>query len=594
MKKLPVQSLNFETIKENFRDFLKDNPTYQDWNFEASGISTLLNISSYQTHYIGFFVKMLLDEAFTESAHTRQALLSHAKRVSYIPKGRKAARAELKLTVNTDTVSEPAERLIAIERGTTFTSVNIDDDQRIFTILDGINLTDRFVDGSDVQYVSDTIVVYEGALRTWNFIVDSSVVNQKFVIRDPNIDIDTIRVRVKPDEESSSSQSYTLVQDVLDLQPDDPVFYVTTDESGYYQIFFGNNVFGNQPDDANVIEVTYISTNGLTGNGARAFEFNAPASGGAATNIGNFEDFVTETLTVAHGGLEPETVDELRFNIPNHWRRQGRAFTVPDFRSILTSEFRNISSINVWGGEENAIRNYGKIFVSIKPKFSDRLTSRSREEIKTRLLERYGYVGVDVVFVDPDFIEIDVDVTVKIDKRKTNMTNFEIRNSILDRISTYNSVNMSQFDQFFSEVDFLDSLREDYEFIRTVYCSKTLRKQYEHLQGSDSTNVVNFSNPIKPGSLSTGSISYGGTSVTIMDDSKGALYFMFNGAKIDAGTIDYATGIIQYKLPRTAKITGYENANFGLLEISVSPQIPDVNTSQNNIVRISKTKVTVT
>lgn len=594
MRNLPVQSLNFDSIKENFKQFLKSDPNYKDFNFEGSGISTQLNILSYNTHYIGYFVKMLLDEAFVDSSHTKQALLSHAKRVGYIPKGMQAARATLRMKINTDTSSEPVSKNIIIERGTTFSAKNSLDDNRTYSILDGIVLSNRTVSGTDVQYVSDEFLVYEGSLRKYRFITDTSVVNQRFQIKDKNIDISTIRVSVKPDENSSSSFEYQLARDVVDIDSKDLVFYVTTDEHGYYQVFFGDNVFGQQPDNNSIIEVTYISTNGPEGDGAKEFSFNSPASGGPDTNIGNFEDYVIEVVSPAAGGLLPETVDDLKFSIPSHYRRQNRAFTVQDFRSILLSEFRNIDSINVWGGEDHSVKNYGKIYISIKPKFAQRLTSQAREEIKSRLIHRYGWVGMDPVFVDPEFLTVDVDIHAKIDQKKTNRSIQEIRNDLLERVNQYNEHELSRFDRYLSDVELINYIREGFEdYIPTAFSKKKIHKNVKHLHGSDSTNSTLFGNPIVPGTVKSSNLTYGSLYVHIRDDGKGKLK-LFNGEvdmKIQAGEVDYSSGRIDFKIPKSAKASGYEASTIGLIEFAAIPSNPDIETNLNNIVQIGKVQV---
>lgn len=594
MRNLPVQSLNFDSIKENFKQFLKANPNYKDFNFEGSGISTQLNILAYNTHYIGYFVKMLLDESFVDSSHTRQSLLSHAKRVGYIPKGMQAARATLRMYIDTDTSSEPASKTILIERGTTFSAKNSLDDNRTYSILDGIVLNDRTVSGSDVRYSSEEFLVYEGSLRKYRFITDSSVLNQRFTIKDKNIDISTIRVSVRPDEHSSTAFDYHLIQDVVDVSSDDMVYYVTTDEHGYYQVFFGGDIFGIQPDNNSIIEVTYISTNGPEGDGAKEFEFNPPSPGGPDTNVGNFEDYSIEVVSPAAGGLLPETIDDLKFAIPNHYRRQNRAFTAQDFRSILLSEFRNIDSINIWGGEDHVVKDYGKIYISIKPKYAQRLTTQAREEIKNRLIHRYGWVGMDPVFVDPEFLTVDIEVHAKIDQRKTNKSIQEVRNDVLSRVNQFNEEELSRFDRYLSDVELLNYVREGAEeYIPTAYTKKKMRKDVKHLHGSDATNSTMFSNPIVPGSLVSSNLTYGSLYVHIRDDGNGNLK-LFDGMrdmKIQAGSVNYQVGRVDFKIPKAAAVSGYESSTIGLIEFSATPGNPDIETNLNNIVQIGRVQV---
>lgn len=584
MKNLPVNSLNFEDIKQNLKDFLKGNELYKDWNFEASGISTLLNTLAYQTHYIGYFVKMLLDEAFIDSAHTRQALLSHAKRESYIPKGKKAAQAEVVLKINTTLANEPLSRNIEIRRGDKFNSTNNNQDQRVFNVLDGSIAYTRIVDGSNVTYTSDVIRIYEGTLRTWNFVVDESVVNQKFVIRDPNCDVDTLRVRVRENSSSTKFTEFRLASDISDLSPTANAYFVSTDEHGFYQIFFGGGVFGVNLSNGNAIEVTYISANGESGNGAKSFTYVPQSPTGYTYNV--------ETVSAASGGAEPQTIEELRFAIPNHVRRQNRILTADDAREYLISEYRNIDSINVWGGETNSQRDYGKLYVSIKPKFADHLTALSKAQIREEISKR-GYAGIDVVFQDPDFINTDLTLVVKLDMRKTNKTQAEVYNELRARALEYNDTFLSKFNNILSDIEMLNFIRGDEPAVTSIYSRKTLFKNHSHLHNTSSTNEVNFSNALEPSTVVSDAITYGTNSVTIKDDGKGLLH-LYKGNSVflrNIGTIDYAAGTLKYALPAATRIAGYETSTFGILKITATPANPDIATSQNNIVRLASVKV---
>lgn len=587
MKNLPVQTLEFEGIKDNLKSFLKGNPAYNDFNFEGSGISTLLNILSYNTHYIGYFVKMLLDEAFVDSAHTRSAMLSHAKRTGYIPKGKRAASAGVTLKINTTLAEEPASHYLNVPRGSTFVSANNTQDTRVFTVVDGSTIYKRSVSGSNVTYTSDPIEIYEGEIRSWKFKVDATVLNQRFIIRDNDIDIDTIRVRVKENDLAVNFREYHLASGISDIGPTSEVFFVTTDENGYYQVFFGNGVFGVQPQNDNLIEVTYIGTNGETGNGAKTFTFNPS---GALAAFNNFE---VVTLSNSSGGREAETTEELKFSVPHHFRRQSRLVTADDYRSILLGEFRNIDSMNVWGGEENTRRDYGKVYVSIKPRNSERLTALAREQIREQFVKKMGVVGSDVVFVDPDFIEVDLTIFAKIDLRKTSKSLPEMITQISDRIQEYNSTQLSKFDSILSDIGLLNFVRNSDESITSIYSNKIIGKNYLHLHGTTASQIVSFGNPIVPGSLNSTSVVLVGSTYSIKDDMQGALSLVDSSGKkyMAVGTVDYDKGTFTYMLPAAARIADFELSTYGRVYFTAAPTRPDITTYLNNIVRISKIKV---
>lgn len=588
---IPVQGLNFADLKASFQAFLKGDPHYKDYNFDTSGISSLLNILSYHGHYLGYYIKMMLDESFTDSAHLRQSLLAHAKRTGYIVNGKRSARADVKLSLNIPLVDDPISQNVVIPKGLNFTGANNASDSRVYNIIDDVVMYTRSVSGSVVTYTSPTFTIYEGSLETNRFLVNGADTNQRFIIRDRDIDVSTLRVDVAPFEGSANVEQYQLADDIFELNGESKVFFVTTNEDGYYQIFFGNDVFGVKPSNNNVISCRYISTGGESGNGAKLFTFNP-------TGFGISPDFSTETISVASGGMEEENVESLRFTIPHHFRRQNRIVVESDYRAVLLSEFRNIDSLNVWGGERNGQREYGKVFISIKPKFADSLTASARNEIRKSVIEKYGAIGIDIEFVDPQFIETDVNVYGRVDQRKTNDSLRVLEGKILNRIQVFNTETLSKFDTILSDVQLLDFLKADLPAIITIYTTKNLRKKQAVIHKSTSTNRIEFSNTIVPG-VTSSTIRYAGADCYLKDDGIGGLFLVNSSTDVPlftktSGTVDYSNGTIDFVLPTFAEIKGFEGLYSGIIEFKVTPKAPDVNTSLNNIVRIAATKVSLT
>lgn len=596
MLNLPVQSLEYTDLRAAFVDFLKSDNAYKDFNYDASGVSTQMNLMAYHAHMLGFFVKMLLDESFVDSAHTLQAQRSHAKKTGYVPKGRRAARADVKLSISMSDVDAPVNNLVLIPATASFTGTNTAQDTRVFNVIDDVNATTRSDFGGVVTYTSPEITVYEGTRQTWKFKVDTGVVGQNFVIKDANADLDTIRVKIRPNALSTEFRTFLPARFVDDIAPDSEIYYVTTNEEGFYQIFFGENVYGAQPENGNVIEVTYIACNGESGNGAKTFSFNPPSSAGQPPyHVGHFEDFDVEVVSHSAGGMEPETVDSLRFTIPNHVRRQNRIVTESDYVGILMQEFRNIDSLSVWGGEKAAQVDYGKVYCSIKPRNSQYLTGSAKREISERIVSTFGVVGAEVVFVDPEYIDAEVTVSVKVNKSKTDLGNSEIEATVAQRIWTYSDTKLNKFKTFLSDVEMLNEARADDSFIASLYSSKTLSKDVTVVYGSTGTTTTGFSNPIRAGTLRSSAFTYGDKSIHVRDES-GALYLFDGNTKYlptSVGTIDYDSGAVAFSFPSSARVTGFDEL-FGVVRFTGEAVNPDVNTSLNNIVRITQVRVKVT
>lgn len=605
---LTINSLDYPEIRDNLVSFLQSqldsagNPIYQDFDFQASGISTLINLLSYNTHYIGYYIKMLLNESFIDSAVKRESLLSKAKLSGYIPRGKTSARADIKLSINIDVSNseqyEPSSKSILIPRGTSFSGVNNDQDQRVFYTVD-----DLFIKNIDnslypiINYISDTFTIYEGKLQEWKFKIDTSLLNQRYIIQDKSIDIDTIRMIIIPDGLITGDE-YFLASNVFDVTSTSKVFYLTTQEDGFYEIIFGNNIFGKSPSNKSIVYLYYISSNGESGNGCKKFQFNKPSQDiPTENNIGNWEDFnvITETGTISSGGCEPETVDSLRFTIPHHNRRQNRIVTSDDYKSIIISEFRNIDSINVWGGENNIHKDYGKIYISVKPKFSDKLTLTAKKDIQSRLLSKYCVVGMQPVFIDPEFINVELTVYGKVESKRTNKTFGQIEKDIIFEIQDYNSNQLNVFDNFLSDVTLLNNIKSKVTSLKSCYSKKTINKDQDIIYKSEIENEMYIGNSIENG-IKSSLFNYGTSVCYFADDSDGNvfIYKESDNQKLlvkSFGRVDYTNGIIYYQFPVYGTLVQNNYGSSGTINFTMTPTNPDIETYLQNIVRITKIRV---
>lgn len=605
---LPINSLDYDGIRNNLITFLQSqldlngDPIYEDYNFQSSGISTLINLLSYNTHYIGYYVKMLLNESFIDSAVKRESLFSKAKLTGYLPKGRTASRAELKLSVNINLSNpnhyEPLSKSILIARGTSFSGINDDSDQRTFYLIDPIFMNQVNSELTPIiNYTSDVFTVYEGSLKNIRFKIDTGLSNQRYIIQDKNIDVDTIRMLIIP-HGSSVGEEYFLSSNIFEVSASSKVFYLTTQEDGLFEIIFGNNIFGQAPGHQSIVYVNYISSNGESGNGCKRFRFNKSSEVlPSENNIYNWTDMtvVTATGMISGGGNEIETAESLRFTIPYHYRRQNRIVTISDFKTILISEFRNIDSINVWGGESNIVKNYGKIYISIKPKFSDKLTLIAKNQIQNDLISKYCVVGMQPVFIDPEFINVEMTIYAKVDGQKTNKTFGYLEKQITDTLINYNTQSLNVFDNFLSDVTLLNQIQQNIPALKSCYSKKILTKDQTILYDSDIENYLYMGNPIQNG-VTSSTFTYGNQTCYFADDANGYLYIykLSDSLKLlekTFGRIDYETGVIYYQYPKYARMVLNDFNTSGTITFSMIPVNPDIETFLQNIVRITKIRV---
>jgi hypothetical protein len=601
MKSFPINSLDFDEIKANFIEFLKQDLAYKDYNFEASGISSLINIFAYNAHYIGYYVKMLLNESFLDSAILRESLLSKAKLNGYIPKNVRSARARVILKCSVEISQDPPSRSVIIPRGSYFSGANMNNDGRTFYVIDDVICHEReeFFDSNNnhmVRYTSPEFTVYEGVMKKWRFVVDTTIFNQRFIIKDKTIDVDTLRVNVYDNINSTNRKEFSLANNLFAIHPTSEVFYISTNEEGYYEIFFGNNQFGVKPGHGSVIEASYLSSKGETGNGCKTMVYVQPTPTPNTNTTASFSHFITTVTEVSNGGMGEETIDELRFNIPHHYRRQNRIVTESDYRSILLSEFRDIDSMNVWGGEKNYRREYGTVFISIKPKHGLKLSGSAREEIE-RILSKYSVVGMKPKIIDPEYLYLDIKIFVKFNQSKTSKSVGEIERYVHDRAVTYSKENLDRFNAGLSEVDFLDYVRGDEPSITRIYCTKTMFKTLVFTYRTSTEHLVIFGNKIVPGSVKSTGFTYGQNKCILEDDGEGKLWVISNNKKLlnkPIGSVDYEKGVISLILDIDIISDTDFNGIQGMLKFTAKPVLPDIETYMNNIIMFNTVDVDVT
>jgi hypothetical protein len=476
-----MKTLTYEGIRTDLVASLKRNPVFKDYNFDASGISALVNFLAYNSHRFGYMAKMLLDESFIDSAHSLPAMLSHAKRLGYEPRGSHAAAASLVVTVVTPI--DYASDIVDVPRGTTFKSSNGAQDTRIFTTLLPTVLSFSGADADGRIFTGD-VLCHEGVLTSMTFDVNAISMTQVYEVDDPGVDVSTMRVYIQLPQ-SASEFRIERAASPSDVNPSAAVFYASVTR---------NSTVGIRLSEAfpagTKCRIEYLQTNGATGNGARIFSF-AKKTPRSSTELNNFTAVTCVTDSPSQGGADPQGVDELRRAIPEAWRRQHRAVTADDIASIIRENFGDVSTVNVWGGEEEARRQYGKKFICVVPRSARVLSLGGRREI-ARLLGEYGIPGDVLEFVDADQQLVDVVVTVK--RLPTGATDEEIERAVLTVIDEEMGITSGTSVLDFSSYGISNAVKEAVPDVSQVFPSLTF---YNEVSFRDtSAKVMEFGNEI--------------------------------------------------------------------------------------------------
>jgi len=445
---LNVTELDFDQIKQNLKNYLKTQSEFNDYNFEGSGLSTLLDVLAYNTHYNAIAAHFSLNEAFLDSAQIRGNVVTRAKLLGYVPRSILAPRARVNIEIDvTDEIGVLPDNL-TMARGTKLGTQVAQKPYQYVTLQTQTASLQTTSAPITKKYIFTDVDIAQGYYKSLKYRVDNDIENQKFQLSDGDADTSTLRVRVQENEESSAYDIYSRFESLLGVNSSSQVYYLQENASNYYEIYFGDGVTGRKPNNNNIITLDYVYTDGSESNGANAFTM--------SDSIGGFGESTVTTLNSSAGGAEQETSESIRFNAPLTFTSQNRAVTSDDYRAIIQREFTNISSISCWGGEDNDPPDYGKAYISIKPILAETLTQAEKDDITGSILKGKNVVSITPEIVDPNYTYLELDVFFKYNPNLTDRTSVELTSVVRDTISDYNFNNLNKFDGVFRHSQLLN------------------------------------------------------------------------------------------------------------------------------------------
>ena len=380
--KLDISQLDFDGIKDNLKTFLKQQDEFTDYDFEGSGMNILLDVLAYNTHYLGFNANMLANEMYLDSADQRSSVVSLAKQVGYTPRSASSSKATIDVLVNNASGSS-----ITMARGTKFT-----------TTVDGTNYS--FVNNADVSispvdgvYKFSNLDIFEGTFLNFKYTANTSDTDQRFIIPNDNVDTTTLTVKVQESTSDSTTNTYTLAQGITGLDSTSKVYFLQEVENGRFEVYFGDGVLGKAIADGNIIILDYVTCNRDEPNGATTFALSG--------NVGGFTNVTITTVSNASNGDGPETIESIKYNAPRDYTSQDRAVTADDYKVLVKSLYANAQSVQVYGGEDAAVPDYGKVYISIKAKSGSNLTVATKESL-VKTLKQFAVASVQPVIIDPE------------------------------------------------------------------------------------------------------------------------------------------------------------------------------------------------
>ena len=398
-------NLDFDEVKTTLKDYLKSNSEFTDYDFEGSNLSTILDVLAYNTYITSYNANMITNEVFIDTATLRENVISLARNIGYVPRPRQAARATVTFFVNTEGIT-PSPASLTLKKGPVAASQgSFGGSSFVFSILSDITVPvfNGIAEFNDVE-------VFEGTLLTQTFTYSSRIPNQKFILPNAGVDTELITVSVRPNEASTTETKYSVQNSLFDVKSDSKVYYLQEVEDERYQIFFGDGIFGKALEDGNFISVDYIISSGDSANGISQFNFAGKIQytrNASTYNITSGISLLTTGVT-SSGGEEIESVDSVRKFAPRIYASQNRAITANDYESLIPAKiYPETESISVFGGEDLVPPQFGKVFISIKPKNGDFIPNLLKEEIKLKL-KKYAVAGIVPEILDLKYLYIEV------------------------------------------------------------------------------------------------------------------------------------------------------------------------------------------
>lgn len=458
-----ITDLDFNTIKNNLKTYLQSQDVLKDYNYDGSALSTLLDILAYNTQYNAYYLNMVANEMFLDSALQRGSVISQAKALNYTPKSSIAPKAIINLKVN-----QVTEGALTLPKFTTFLSESIDGVNYNFVTTDSytVNTANNSALFTDVE-------LFQGIPASTSYTVDLNT-NPKLIFELPEGNIDTTSLVVTVQQSSSNSyfDVYTLADDFLSIDGTSKVYFLQESRTGTYEIYFGNDVLGKKLVNGNIVRASYVVTQGTSSTGANNFVLMNSVSG--------YSNTVVYPILAATQGGDKESIESIKFQAPKAFAAQKRAVTKEDYITAIQQNKLGISldAVSVWGGEQNDPPVFGKVFVSMKPNGGYNLTQIQKQKLITEVIKPISMMTVEPSIVDPDYTYLKLNVNVFYDPKKTTFTPAQISSAVRSAILTYSNTNLNTFNATFSSTELAIAIKSADPSITTNELSVQLQKKF--------------------------------------------------------------------------------------------------------------------
>ena len=590
--KLQVSELDYRSIKSNLIAFLKSQSEFTNFDFAGSGLDVIMDLLSYNTYYNSFYLNMLANEMFLDTAELRNSVVQKAKMIGYTPRSVQGTKAIVQLEI----VPSDSSTSMIVEKDKRFSST-IDDQRYMFTTADSYG---AILDATGKFTIND-VQLNQGVRITHKYKVDYNNKEQQFILPNTNTDITTLSVIVKSSSSATETHAYQLISDTVKVTPTSNVYFLYESFENKFEVQFGDNKIGYRPADGSQVILAANISDGSATNKAATFR--------AVDPIGGYSNVSITTITAGYGGAGRESIAEIKYNAPKLYETQNRCVTLNDYKRIVEKEWVNAESVTCWGGEQNDPPRYGKAYIAVKPKSGLFLTTKDKEVIKKEILATKNMVSVTPEIVAPDYLYIAIIANVRYDPNKTVQSPQEIGERIVSTCLDYNTQELGKFDLRFRYSRLTTLIDNSDPAVLNNQTTVLLFKRLVVELGQAFNYSQNFSNQIKfpykgyKGALKSSKFEYlnENTNVleqnTLLNDADGILQVVKEEAgavaivNSNVGTIDYETGKMTLVgfIPNSVE----KVVNNNTIEIYVETNVQDVTPIREQAIIINRKDVTI-
>lgn len=507
---LRVTEVDFDSIKTNLKTFLRSQSEFSDYDFEGSAMNILLDVLAYNTHYMAYQLNMTANELFLETAQLRNSVLSHAKLLGYIPRSRSGAKAYVDVRITPPDGNTTST--LTIPRYTKFISEAVDSVNYNFLTTDSYTATKN-----NSSFLFSNVELTEGEVLNYTFVQDQNNPRQRFSVPSSTIDTRTLRVIVQQSTSNTNQTAYVLSDDLTELNSNSEVYFLDETDVGSYTVYFGDGVFGKKLSNGNILTVSCLDTNGEAANKANAFTMGTPISGFSNTQV--------TTRVAAAAGAERESIEEIKFRAPLYYTTQNRAITKNDYNLLLKRDYPNIDSIAIWGGEEYDPPQYGRVFISLKPKTGYFLTEAQKQTIVNDVIANRSVLTVTPVIIDPDYLFLNFKITVFYNPKRTTRSADEIKSLVRQTVLNFRDANLDGFNSTFRTSKLQTAIDGADRSITSCDVNLFVSKQITLINGVTQNYEIDFFSPLHKGGQQEKLISRPSVVIRDSNDVLRSVYF---------------------------------------------------------------------